>query len=499
VLTKPDRSQDTAHRKWVRFIDGDTEPLRRGWYCVKLHDTESQTPQPSLAEAREQEEQWFNKAFVWQGLPQQSRSHLGAKKLVQHLEEILSDLISTAVPDLSQQIQELEEKTARQLELLGKPPSEDSIGDINSLVDRLVNDIKDGMERRGRGSGNLLYLIEDEAVKLKKELRETCPEFRAWRKDSDNKEKIPEIPLPEFLLEDGPLANTGTRNIIYLDDVVDQGARSSPRGLPDGGQREVAEEYLRSFTSKWDGPTKQFVNGAIGLLKGFIQRKIDAQCGHFSYGGLPNHFWGAIDVHLKECLEKTKDATSLLLKLERSGHTRNDRYYHECKDKFLSHFKLQRGLASSDTMLRDLARLASPNATQPHSQFISQINQVKAALSKVGIQHVDTLDLAKLFQPQASDPALEDMARASAGFEVALHRFVDYVPLIVDTELVQGVCQDLADILRKSLRLSEPNAAERCSELLREPFEVREDRERLKQKLRRLALATEELTNFWSL
>jgi hypothetical protein len=96
VLTKPDRSQDTAHRKWVRFIDGDTEPLRRGWYCVKLHDTESQTPQPSLAEAREQEEQWFNKAFVWQGLPQQSRSHLGAKKLVQHLEEILSDLISTA-------------------------------------------------------------------------------------------------------------------------------------------------------------------------------------------------------------------------------------------------------------------------------------------------------------------------------------------------------------------------------------------------------------------
>jgi Dynamin GTPase effector domain len=75
---------------------------------------------------------------------------------------------------------------------------------------------------------------------------------------------------------------------------------------------------------------------------------------------------------------------------------------------------------------------------------------------------------------------------------------VDYVPLIVDTELVQGVCQDLAKVLRRSLRLSEPNLTERCREFLREPDEVQEDRERLKQKLHRLARAKEELTDFWS-
>lgn len=96
MLTKPDRIPEAAHGKWVRFIGGDTEPLRRGWYCVKLHDTENQQPQPTLTQAREQEEQWFNKASAWQGLSRHSQSHLGTKKLVLHLEEILSDLISTA-------------------------------------------------------------------------------------------------------------------------------------------------------------------------------------------------------------------------------------------------------------------------------------------------------------------------------------------------------------------------------------------------------------------
>lgn len=95
VLTKPDRSPEAAHEKWVRFISGEIEALHHGWFCVKLHDTESQHPQPTLAEAREQEDQWFNKASVWHRLPRQARSHLGATKLVQHLEEILSELIST--------------------------------------------------------------------------------------------------------------------------------------------------------------------------------------------------------------------------------------------------------------------------------------------------------------------------------------------------------------------------------------------------------------------
>lgn len=128
------------------------------------------------------------------------------------------------VPELGQQIQELEEETIRQLELLGKPPSEDSIGEINSLIDRLVDDIENGIEQRGRDAGNLLFKIEEEAVKLKKELRETCPEFRAWGKDV--REPPSHVALPDILLEEGdPLGNAGNRKIIYLDDVMKKRTR----------------------------------------------------------------------------------------------------------------------------------------------------------------------------------------------------------------------------------------------------------------------------------
>ncbi|KAI0002252.1 P-loop containing nucleoside triphosphate hydrolase protein [Russula compacta] len=496
VLTKPDRSPEAAHAKWVRFINGETESLRHGWFCVKLHDTQSGHPQPTLVQAREQEAQWFNKTSIWHGLPRHARDRLGTKRLVQSLEVILSDLIHSRIPDIEQQILVLREGTVHELERLGKPPSSDSIGEINSLVDQLVSDIEGGIERRARQQGNLLYLIEDEAVRFKNELRATCPEFRAWSKNIKEPSSI--TPLPELLLEDGePRPRPRNRGVIYLDDVLEKKTRSSARGLPDGGQNEVAEEYLRSFTAKWVAPTNQFIKRATNLLKDFIQKAIDARCTHFTHGGLHTHLRATIEGHLSDCLMRTETAAKLLLKLEQSGHTRNERYYRECKDKFLSHLKMQRDLASKNPVLQNLSQMASGSDTAPLPSFVTSINTAKAALGKAGFHLVDDLQLAKLLPPQATDSALEDMAKACAGFEVALQRFVDYVPLVVDTELVRGVCQELTATLRQSFRFSEPDAAERCREFLREPFEVQQEREHLRQKFNRLSQAAEELNDFW--
>jgi hypothetical protein len=498
VLTKPDRSPEATHEKWVRFVGDETEQLHHGWFCVKLHDTETGHPQPTLRVAREQEDLWFKKESVWRKL--RARSHLGTKELVRHLEVILSELIAKRLLDLNIQIRELEDGTARELESLGKPPSDDSIGEINALIDQLVTGIEVGMERRGREEGKLLYLIEDEAIAMKKKLRGTCPDFRAWREGT--KEPEPFIPIPDILLEEGdPPADKGTREIVYLDSIIKKKTRSSARGLPDAGQGEVAEGYLTSITAKWANPTEEFVKRATDRLMTFIEKAIRARCERFSCGALHSHLMGVIDGHLRECVTRTESATKMLLKLERSGHTRNDCYYREYKDKFLTHFKLQRELTVRSSLLRDLTNMASPNGTQqPHAQFVNHINQGLSALGKAGFTGIDALKLAKLLSSQPSDPALEDMAAACAGFEVALHRFVDYVPLIVDMELVRGVCQDLANVLRKSFTFSEPDAAERCTDFLRESDEVREKREYLTQRKRRLALAKVELAGYgyWS-
>lgn len=126
-----------------------------------------------------------------------------------------------------------------------------------------------------------------------------------------------------------------------------------------------------------------------------------------------------IDGHLEDRLAKARASTTLLLKLEKSGHTRNARYYRECKDAFLTHLKIQRDLASKNPVLQNLHRMSSKSQTQPHAPFVSAVTSAMSSLSKAGFPRVDELDLAKLLRPQASDAALEDMAKASAGFEGA--------------------------------------------------------------------------------
>jgi hypothetical protein len=120
---------------------------------------------------------------------------------------------------------------------------------------------------------------------------------------------------------------------------------------------------------------------------------------------------------LQERLTKTREATALLLKLERNGHTRNDRLYRECKDKFLSHLKMQREFAMGKTMLLDLQRMSmsTPDKTV-HPSFVSSINSARAHLGKAGFT-VEDSTLPRLIQPHVTDSALEDMAKASAGFE----------------------------------------------------------------------------------
>ena len=128
------------------------------------------------------------------------------------------------------------EGTNQELAALGKRPSDDSVGEINFLIDQLVRDIESGVEQKSRGDCNVLYRIEDEAVKFKNELRANCPEFRAWSKDlkeppsvtwSEDLKKPPSVtPLPDLFADgDLPPATSVNREVIFLDDVLDRKAQ----------------------------------------------------------------------------------------------------------------------------------------------------------------------------------------------------------------------------------------------------------------------------------
>jgi len=78
-------------------------------------------------------------------------------------------------------------------------------------------------------------------------------------------------------------------------------------------------------------------------------------------------------------------------------------------------------LPRKNVVLRDLHRLASPNGVQPTTSFVSSINSAKTALTKAGFPAFEDAALARILPPHPTDPALEDMAKASAGFESESH------------------------------------------------------------------------------
>jgi hypothetical protein len=146
----------------------------------------------------------------------------------------ISKLVATnpfdRLPDIVTHVREQVESTSHELERLGHPPSDDGIGEVNTLVDQLVSDIKEGIERVSREEGNLLYRIEDEARRFKSDLRATCPEFRAWSESTKEPESF--TPLPDLLLEEGEKPTPGekpiparTYKIVFLDEVLNKKTR----------------------------------------------------------------------------------------------------------------------------------------------------------------------------------------------------------------------------------------------------------------------------------
>ncbi|KAI0262180.1 P-loop containing nucleoside triphosphate hydrolase protein [Gloeopeniophorella convolvens] len=490
VLTKPDRSPEGLQDKWEAFIRGEAEMLQHGWFGVKQPDTQSPHPLPSLTEARQQEEMYFKKH--WGTLPRQYRSHLQTKNLVRHLAEILSSLISSRMPDIINQIRDQHALTSESLECLGKPPSNDSVGEVMGLIDQITRDVEAEIEGR---SGNILALIEKEAAELGNKLRHDCPEFRPWNHDEKD---TPELTLPDFLVEDGVVLATSTaRRVIFLNEIMEKKTPTSARGLPGSSQDDIAQQYLRTFTRRWDLPARQFVLMASSHLRSTIKKTINARCGQLANGGLDHHMTTTIALHLDDKIEQTLAAADLLVQLERNAHTRDERQFRQYKEKFFEHFKMLRPEKSGNTFLRDLARMKKGGQFSPPVAFVSGINAARKSLASLGLPLAEEGSLAKLLPPDPSDPALEDMARAYAGFEVALRRFTDYVPLAVDAKLVRGLGEGLASALRESFKLSEPGALERCREFLREPPKREAEREELRQKMDRLTRAAQELQTSW--
>ncbi|KZT04838.1 uncharacterized protein LAESUDRAFT_760851 [Laetiporus sulphureus 93-53] len=457
VLTKPDGIPLGEEGRWMRFIKNEYEVLDNGWFTVKQPDSRALTNGVTWAEARQQERDYFLTTQPWSDLDTEYLQRLGTSNLTDCLSTILSDLIAKRLPELQHELQRLLQNTEDALRQLPSPPSNDSLAEV-------------------------LRLISDFARELSLHMRgiATAPDFRPYESSGDTDQSAVSVlnskpgsrtPYlqPDFLSNEEP--NEGppsdAKNAIYIDQVMHRAQQAITRELPDHYPFVVSLEHINAVTAKWNMPTRNL---------------FDSHFSKFSQGGLQQHVTDVVNDHIKKCCECTIDKIMWLLALEQQPATLNGRYYSDYRDKFLAHYREYREIDSNGPLVSKLQAYKENNKESP-SDTTSFTNDTHLML----------------LPPDPYDPALNIMASVHAYFQVAYKRFVDYVPMAIDHELVLGLDRDgrLESILLKELGITGPEGTRRCKEYLQEPHSVVMRRQELRKRWERLNSANKELVELW--
>jgi interferon-induced GTP-binding protein Mx1 len=120
VLTKPDLVDDGAERQVVQVLANVTKPLKHGYFMVKNRSQKDLNEKKSWEEAKEEEALYFKTSPYTQVAP----DNLGVGSLAAALTDLLVQNIETALPDITQEVDETLRKAQQDLQKLGEAPPE---------------------------------------------------------------------------------------------------------------------------------------------------------------------------------------------------------------------------------------------------------------------------------------------------------------------------------------------------------------------------------------
>jgi len=210
---------------------------------------------------------------------------------------------------------------------------------------------------------------------------------------------------------------------------------------------------------------------------------------------------------IRECCEKTKVMIEWLCHIEKRPFTLNTHYFSDYKQKFLTYYKACRENDTNPSVVKGIKAYKEGLASATYSE--PAITKVLSGLASIGLSGVKPGDIAKLFPEDEYDVSLTIMASVRGYFQgrllsavcchatthghlVAYKRFVDNIPLAIDSELVRGL-ENIQVTLYAGLGVNGRDGAQICQELMQESPTVASRREELTKKWERLNSASQAL------
>ncbi|KIM31730.1 hypothetical protein M408DRAFT_237585 [Serendipita vermifera MAFF 305830] len=498
VLTKPDRIAVGEHSNWLRLLSNEQERFKHGWHCVKQSDQQQLDGGISWGDARQNEIDFFSGTEPWSTLDESIRSRLGTQYLTGALGDILFNLICQRLPEL---LNEVESKVRRIKEDLGDLPAKPS-GDPVSIIWKMkaafekdVKQLVEGIPEAG--IAGLIQTFHREKNQFREAIFRQAPDFRPYNKANPHPQNkgifgastaanVTQTIDEDALEPSGPRApNTA----VYLDEVLTTAQNAITRELPHNYPYAVKRHYASRFTKAWPNPAHKLFEDMEHHFQKELRTLVTRHFSAFSPGGLFDAVWRTVLEQLKNRKERTLQKMQECIALEHEEPaTINEHYLADYKRKFHARYKAARQIhISYSSNLQTLVNGGYQNSSVMHSAL--------DYLRQMGLDNVKKDDLLRLIPADAADDAIEIMSEVRAYYQVAFKRFVDYIPMIIDFELLKGFDRTLGDALFEGLALGDDQLRQRCSAFLKEDPGVVRRRESLYQDLERFESALDDLQN----
>ncbi|KAF8510023.1 hypothetical protein JB92DRAFT_3144495 [Gautieria morchelliformis] len=259
-----------------------------------------------------------------------------------------------------------------------------------------------------------------------------------------------------------------TGKVMYLDEVMER-VESITRELPgDYPTFTVKEDLIRMCLRGWGKPMLDYFESVHDLMNQRVKILADIHFGKHTHSRLHARVLAIIREQLRLLHETTLRRLKRLLSVEGLPFTLNHMYLKDYKDKFLAHY-------------RDIRRQKA------------KIRLFAAFKTHRGLLTCTPNDLHRLLPDDDLEPALDVIASVRAYFQAVFKRFIDLVPLEVDSEFVRGFDRTIPNALFVGLDIKSP---ERCASWLQDSPEGVGRRKELLATKQRLEAARGELSSF---
>jgi hypothetical protein len=243
VLTKADRIETAAGKKWINMVEGKENVLPMKWFVVKQPNPQELQSGISWEDSRANEEAYFSQNKPWSAMVGTKRDQLGSQQLSIKLGEHLCNLLAkeyvslsskrvyperaiSRLPGIKSDITGLLNDVSNQLRSLPRP-----VTDPHQQVSDLLTEFSQEMNRHVQGRWQielreelgLIQSLREVYDEFQRSIAGTAPCMRPW-KQGEARTNEAQLEKCASELEDGILGADG--DVFYLNEVLELAAKS---------------------------------------------------------------------------------------------------------------------------------------------------------------------------------------------------------------------------------------------------------------------------------